>query len=324
MVILFIIPHFKEESFSRFMNLIFSICFISLYTALLVQGCISNNVNQPSEQTKCIPDYSISGPFVYVNGNDSPWIHPEDIDFYDNSTHTIFLKKNKTLPFEEKGIETPPFKVTANNTICLEGKFWSIASSSLPKSPAIYYPRFYQDMVNLPMMSAENDNLQVFKNTLVSKCLFHAGIECLLDSVYVNNDSISTVIYIYTINNLDKDDLYLLDPYKIGNNSFHYFTNGVYLENTAKHIYYGSSKKNTIRPSSSDGGLTWLSMLKSHESMTRTVKLTGYENILPGTYECFFIFPSLGIAKEMRQLENGRVWEGGVRSSKITVKVMGQ
>ena len=316
----------KNEVFLRITTLLSTIWFIGLYTPLLIIGCIFDSAHQSSEKRECVPDHSISGPFIYVNGNDTPWINPEDIDFYDFSTHIIYLKKNKSLPFEEKWTLSPSFKVIANKSICLEGTFWSNASSFFPKGPVIYYPRFYPaDMVKLPMMSAEDENLQIFKSSLVSKCLFHAGIECLLDSVYVfNDDGITTVEYTYTINNLDKDDLYLLDPDKAGSSSFHYFTHGVLFVNDTNKHHYGSSKKTVTSPSSMEEKITWLTKLKSKESMKRTVKLPGYENIIPGMYECSFTFPSCGIAKEMRQLGNGRVWEGNMHSSKVTIKVIGQ
>lgn len=65
---------------------------------------------------------------------EKPWLTEADIEFYDFSTHTIYLKKSKTVWLGPTG---QAFVVFADGERCYIGYFQSRASSYLEKGPTI-------------------------------------------------------------------------------------------------------------------------------------------------------------------------------------------
>ena len=156
-----------------------------------------------------------------------------------------------------------------------------------------------------------------------------------MDKVQVlHADGRSSVTYTYTIRNRDRDDLYVLDPQRVNTNFFHDFQNGV----RGQRIDADGDGFAWPNPRPDDGeptpwgkvDLAWFSLLKSGESMTRTVVMKDLPPISSGRYECCMVFGSPEyfhgstgkVTEELRRQPDGRIWLGQIRAMR-TVDVAG-
>jgi|GEM_PF-4331329 len=275
-----------------------------------------------------------------------PWISSDDILRYDASSHCIHLRKNISIPLKKRSLRGNPFVVTVDGQRCYLGALRSHGSSFLPEAttPLIYTPDFYypDDIVAIELLRITSSGSDykptedVRNDRRVLKALrengqYHGGLNLRLDNIEVlrkNNDF--SVSYTYTLTNKDTDNLYVFDPTKMGTGLFHYFTNGLGLYSPDRKVGLGPDLKKVVeKPEKSDKiDMAWFSLLKSGESMTRTVILGGYPEILPDKYECSFIYHSPNTRKlskgQFRQAD-GRFWIGEIGANlKTSVQVEGE
>ena len=192
-----------------------------------------------------------------------PWISEKDIDFYDWSSHCIYLKKDKTyfIPGWINGERfnvfpaewaDRPFMVVANGKSCYLGYLSRVVlSMDMWIAPMVgdvglnsMYP---QDVLFIDWRWLYHDypqNNPNVKNALIEAGLYHGGISVTFDTTDINtlcmieNTDTSTISYKFTITNNDKDDLYIIDPEKTGSDLFHWFNNGLTFQNIeTKKIY---------------------------------------------------------------------------------------
>ena len=271
-------------------------------------------------------------PLSKLTLKDEAWISSDDIERYDWSAHLIYLKEDMQISHEGISVFGKPFLVIANGERCYVGALWAGYSSLRPSGPVIWVaPGFYpDDIVRISFEACDSQGQKIqdtrndlrIKEALIQNRQFHAGLQCTLDKVEVfhGNDA-SSVKYTYTLKNMNTDNLYVLDPYRMGSSLFHYFTNGVYLNNENNH--YWSENKTIEEPSHwSHWELSWHCRIESGNSITRTVLLEGYPRIVSGTYQCTFQFPSPShVEKVKRELPDGRIWLGRINSSVLDVQV---
>jgi len=256
---------------------------------------------------------------------ENPIIPSEDIDYYDFSTHMIYLKRKIELTDWHR-----KFVVTANGKRCYRGFLWSVGSSETlegAKGAAVIEGPFLSpiDIVMLSSYSEpESDprNDQRVKQALINNKQFRAGLQCHLDKVLVHNyNKSSSVEYTFTVKNNDVDALYVLDPDKLERPSFHYFTNGVRLESIdtdrdfADRFFRATPEEKIDTDAPTQTNLSWFIRLKSGETMTRTVSRQGSSRLLPGRYKCKFRFPSpftVRLEKAVRIQKDGRIWLGRI------------
>ncbi|MFH1195565.1 MAG: hypothetical protein V1720_07610 [bacterium] len=262
---------------------------------------------------------------------DAPWIGADDIEMYDYSSHCIYLKKTKADFFTQQvGISynAQPFVVCANNRRCYIGAFYSMTSSIAISTPSIedIADFIYPDDV-IPIFSGfigdhdqrNNFNIEI---GLEQFGILHKGLVFELHSVEIlDNGEIATIRYSYGIKNNDEDDLYILDPAKMGVNLFHYFTNGVVFR--GNNIEYIAEYKTKETPDPWDSWKPeWFSKIRSGEVITKIITLKGYPHLPPGNYECFMFFNSpKNIAKEDRILSDGRYWLGYIQSPNFEMTI---
>ena len=264
---------------------------------------------------------------------DTPWISSDEIIMYDWSSHLIYLTEEKS--FEQSGIPVSgkPFIVIANGKRCYIGALWPHYSSLWLQCPKIMVaPRYFPDDIvqisfnEFEVYTQENtdvrNNLYV-KNALIQSAKIHYGLRCILNDVKVHNsDSNAEVTYTFTIYNDDKDDLYVLDPQRMGANLFHYFTNGVYFK-TENKLYYSENPMIMEPEPYNHWEVDWHTKIKSGDSISRTLKLDGFRRIQPGEYESGFIFPSIqNVNKNDRIILDGRIWLGRIHSSSFFINVL--
>lgn len=312
-------------------------CILLLCVVFVLAGCGLNN--NPAGNA----DYSSFG--IYLLKEDSikigevadtdinvlqldetPWLSSNDIDFYDYSSHYIYLKKEKSELFGGKmdmGMVGRPFIVVADYRRCYVGMFFSMASSTAPTKPQIYIDELivpFSPADVLPIHKSWIDGVDVRNDVNVEHALtaigkLHRGLSVTIKDVNViANSDTATVRYTYTLTNNDVDNLYVLDPDKMGSSLFHYFTNGIDFWNGSTYIY--SQYKVVERPEPFDSWKPeWFTRVASGSTIERTVVLKGYPHIPAATYNCSFTFsnPSM-ISKTDRILPDGRYWLGHVEA----------
>lgn len=264
-----------------------------------------------------------------------PWLTDEDIEFYDWSSHCIYLKIDKKDLFPQYDdkyfielFTNKMFVLAVNGEICYPAYFnyrYHYPIPELDLLALLFYP---DDVLRIewtilhdsePRNDVDRRNNVRVKNVLIQEGLFHAGLEVHLDTVTImENADTSTIEYSFTLTNKDEDNLYIFDPDIVGN-SIHFYTNGpVFLHVEESNLYQSTYKK--VDPLK-DWDPSWYVKLESGESLTRTVRLRGYPHFPPGTYGIDFFYNGPRINKEDRYAADGRYWFGGVESNYLTVYI---
>jgi hypothetical protein len=262
---------------------------------------------------------------------EEPWLSLKDIDYYDFSSHHIYLRETTDV-FGKGGKRSfaEPFVVVVDGERCYLGYFLSTASSFLPRGPYIHYPGFLADDV----ISIENSLLEGetdvrydprIREAFAKAGKLNLGLEITLnDAKVVNRGEVATMGYSFTITNMSDSPLFVPDPDKMGSGLFHYFTNGLFLtrvDNPRESVW--ASKKPEIALDPFDKwDINWFTRLDSHESMNRTVVLPGYPGLDSGVYSCQFTYSGPGwISRSDRVLNDARIWIGKVGSSTIEISI---
>lgn len=303
--------------------------------------CERNPVSSSGEATFSIyllKDHSLTISNILDKGIDEleldeeAWIEDKDIDFYDYSSHCIYLKSNKSAYFTKEiaiSMNDQPFIVNANEKRCYIGSFHSCAMSLAPYHPYIdelsiqFYPADVLYIAPSWNQNAEDErNNNYVERSLRDLNKLHDGLSLVIKEIQVvENSDTSTVKYIYELKNNDQDDLYILDPEKMGNKLFHYYTNGIDFRSDTRYI--SSEYKTVTRPEPYDSWQSnWFTKIKSGQSMERTVTLKGYPQIPNGQYSCTFQFSNpKKIEHEDRYINNARIWIGKIKSNTKTIFV---
>ena len=327
-----------------------------LFGALTLFGfnTCSENPTEPEEENKHFAIYFLKDSKIKIGEiieddlsglklQPKPWISDEDIDFYDWSSHCIYLKEDKTyfIPGWQKEeifnvfpVEwaDKPFVVTANNKKCYLGYFSHIdLSLNSWIAPMIgdggFNSIYPQDVIWIDWGWLYHDSPQNnsnVKNALINAGLYHGGIAITFDPTDTNtlrmveNADTSTISYKFIITNNDVDDLYVIDPDNTGSDLFHLFTNGLTFQNIeTKKIYEPRWRKHVELPSRDYWSPDWFTKLKNGHSIQRTVILKGYPYFPTGEYIFQFKYYGqiLGMEKEAREVADGRYWLGPTRSN---------
>lgn len=322
-----------------------------LFIIIFFTGCSDDNPIIPPEKNKntfaiyflkdttlTIKDI-VNTKLVNLVLADKPWLTHQDIDFYDWSSHCIYLKKDKSHFFPgyyEGYYQLPrswtdrPWIVVANKKPCYQGYFVTDASVDVFPFPEISaleagtwgYPKdiITSDWIFWFFHSDPRDN-ELVKEALIQSGLYHGGIEVTLDTIgspiKVFNDDTTTVEYTLKIKNIDQDDLYIFDPEKVDDEIYNYYTNGPNFINVDTYQSYGSQYEKSKKPDRWDGN--WYTLLKSGEYIIRTIKNNGYPFIPPAKYlvQCGYVAHRL--EKNIRETQQGRYWLGQTRTDTIYI-----
>ena len=273
---------------------------------------------------------------------DKPWLTYNDIEFYDFSTHCIYLKKDKSHFFENyggkyyqfpDGLVSKPFVVVAGVERCYVGALYSVRFTlgrlrpHLTEMDVGFYP---DDVIHISKSDADGEDIRnhpLIAEMLTKQGLYHAGLALELTAFQlITNSDTATVEYSIKIINNDQDDLYIIDPDKMGSESFHYYTNGPNLWDTSKPgqpIYLFSKYKKTNPPEPSDSwNFDWFVLIKSKQALERTIRLKGYPHIPNGTFSGYMYLENPKyIAKNKRNVSNSRIWIGEIKSNDLKIVV---
>jgi hypothetical protein len=238
----------------------------------------------------------------------TPWLSHSEIKFYDWSSQMFYLKVGK----EKEKHSGKYFVLKSGQEPLFLGLFLSSVSSVMPMFPSIiahddlFFP---SDVVGLGGYGFNENTTSLNKNSefriaMENSGLLKEGIKAdLLEIKKINS---TTLEYTFKITNLDLENIYILDPAKMGNSRFHYYTNGVYFRQnetyfSADNFDYTPSEK--IDPE-------WYFKLAPGKSITRTVKLNGYRSLPSGIITATFNFPGAKVIKGEWQKNDGRIWMG--------------
>ncbi len=242
----------------------------------------------------------------------TPWLKNSEIEFYDWSSHMFYLNTEKKKG--EYGGRQFVVKKESNSLSISKrlfvGLFFPIYMSAMPHIPTIlavdnlFVPA---DVVDFSLFGAyppENmDNKFEFKEALISAGFFREGID--VEMLHIDRKSSSTLSYTIRVTNNDKENIYVLDPNKMGEGRFHFFTNGVSLwkNRTSYYSQYQSISVPEVKSS-------WYTKLAPQKSIERTITLGGFTDLPTGGVQFHFSFPGSEVDAGEWKKSNGRIWLG--------------
>lgn len=239
-----------------------------------------------------------------------PWLAHNEIEFYDWSSHTFYLIDEHN---SSKGGNY--FVLTADKKPVFTGFFYSSPMSSFPPLPIIITDCNFgspKDVITLNRFGfIDTDGIisndSKFRNEMENSGLLKEGID--VDLLALKRENASKLKYTFKITNHDVDNIYILDPTKMGASRFHYFTNGVSLRKD--NVSYNSSN---LESTASDKILSnWYFKLTPGEAITRTVTLKGFDSLPTGDVKARFHFPGAYYLKEGEwKKSDGRLWIGSL------------
>jgi hypothetical protein len=244
----------------------------------------------------------------------------KDIDYYDLSTHFVYLKGDNSFLTDK--LVRDSFQIYANNKEIYAGVFHSGYMSSMPIGPAIYAPNlFYGNYVVpitfvnhfdqtgkiVPRTDPRKDSRII--DALKSHNQLHVGLQCEIRSVQFS--SLNQIKMELELINNDSFNYYYLDPEKMGLGLFHYFTSGLSFWSPTLQKMFENHVKH-IQPEPYDSWqMNWLSVIGSHEKKSISINYTNFDPIPTGQYKLYFRFPGLGhVEKADLVQQNGRIWLG--------------
>ena len=287
--------------------------FIALLSVLII-GCDQDEIGSIRK-----------GEGLSMTVGDRMVLTAKDIDYYDLSTHFIYLKG--TNSFLTDKLVRDSFQIYANGAKIYKGTFHAWYMSSMPLGPAIYTPGlfygdylvpitygsyFNTDGVTVPPADPRSDPRII--EALKSWNQFHVGLQCEIKSVQFNSGG-KVSLELELINN-DSFNYYYLDPEKMGMGSFHYFTNGLSLwSQTLKTSFVNHVQH--IQPDPWDSwDMNWMSLIRSHEKKTIWIHYTDFDPVSAGQYKLYFRFPGLSRVEKAELVQrNGRIWLGDLELS---------
>lgn len=279
------------------------------FIAVLFVGC---------EKTGIYFDATLTDGFCIV-ANDKVILNRKDIDYYDYSTHLIYLKADNSF---NNGIDfVGTFTIYADRVQIYKGATLPPYSSYMPSGPVLmghYLPlanyivpiELTQRLDSLGNVLPDPREDVRIVNALKKYDQFHAGLSCEIKSVQYlapNNVKVELVL-----KNNDSFNYYYLDPDKMGVGLFHYFTNGLSIRDFVGHKSY-THPISTVKPEPwNSWKKEWMSVINGNEHKTITITYTDFEVVPPGRYKATFNYPGLSYQVEKKDIsqENGQIWLG--------------
>jgi hypothetical protein len=291
--------------------------FFYLVFILLFTSCIGDIENYRNYSQSDINIYIVKEGQLLIHDSDvdlnslklesTPWVKSTEIDLYDWSSHTFYLNKEK----EKAKYSGRHFVVVSGDERLFIGVFFPMEMSSFPQMPsispedAIFYPKNVVHFGQLGHQFTGNlEEQKEFKKALISSDLLREGIKVELTRVKKKNQT--TIDYTFQVTNIDRENIYVLDPDKMGASRFHYVTNGTWLskDNT---YYFPNQVNHTAFDKVQD---SWYCKLKPGEKMTRNVELSNFPSLPSGKVKCSFSFPGSNMKSGDWRKSGGRIWIG--------------
>ena len=257
-----------------------------------------------------------------IKFSDGMLLTEKEIDFYDSSTNTYFLKSNLNS-------ESPltNFFIKVNNDSILGGVFHSCVLSSPPPTPYFISDCFFsgRDILTIGYYGNDENLLNDSRiiNSLKESNKLRQGLSFQIDSVKVivsgsQTDVVSTV----TINNHDNIAYYIPDLNKMGERYYTDYTGGLSFSNIDTGLSSFIKDSNGDRQRD-DIKIEDLTKLEANSEVTYTYTSRNYHAIPAGEYRVSARFMGIvytASAFELNQV-NGRIWVGEIISYKDGIMI---
>jgi hypothetical protein len=260
---------------------------------------------------------------IVINGTQKYSLN--DIEFYDYSTHLVYLKDGTTFSYDGYG----SFQVLVAGKEIYSGSIHPGFSSMLPMGPHIAcMPSHYDDYIisfgfrklfgpdGIELEDPREDHR--IRDALNRHGKLRDGLSCEIISVefYPSNKKELTL----KISNNDQSEILYLDPEKMGTGLFHYFTNGLTLyDRFEPEKSYTHHTEIVMAEPWNDWQKDWLSVLGSQESKTISITYNDFDQMVPGQYRAVFTYPGLSYQVKREELfqPQGRIWLGSTDAEKL-------
>lgn len=290
-------------------------------TAIMVSlTCCERNGSDPGSDKDAIPDAIDKNVLINI-GKDLSYKF-SDIELYDSSTHILYFSDNH--PELDKYSSSTFAFITDGDTV-YTGDFWPSIRSDLPTRPYIStWPFFFQDYAirieNREQNKPDPRNDDRIIDKLEEQNLLHSGLRAEINSS-VRQDPV--FILTLSITNMDESALLILDPDKMGNKLFHYFTNGLFVRKVTEEQFTFSIKDYEAPSPLNTWSPDWLTVLQPGEVRQFTFNYEFSSPLSAGEYNFYIKYPGLSsqISKEDLIQGSGRIWLGDVTAvKKVTIE----
>lgn len=286
---------------------------IILISLMVFSGCEMSGDNEIYEDFKIVND----GGLV---------LGLSDIEYYDFSTHIVYLTENNSLEGNFDKLQGARIMVDGAEIYPL--KIHESYSSSSPIGPHINRHidnfgdfAFRISFSNYPSGSGtgiddpRNDSRIIA--VLKRHKKYRAGLSVETESITRQGNEIRLRI---KLRNLDNQSYYHLDPNKMGEGLFHYFTNGLIFFDAQEPGYQTNKLQHEQPVSFNHWTLDWMSVIGGNETKTFNF-IYPFEDVPTGRDLRFsFDFPSpeRSISQRTDLIQgNGRIWLGTVGMEKM-------
>lgn len=261
-----------------------------------------------------------------------PLFANKDILFYDFSSHVLYLRDPRTalLPKRERDGLFPeswwgrPFIVSLGEKRQYRGVFYSIAQTPQFQVPFIEdLSQYPEDILHIAWIwprLPDGRNHPDVRDALHREGLLRAGLSLALNDIHIlENADTSTVRYTFQLTNEDVDNLYTIDPERMGTELFHFFVNGPILFNEDEAVDFRARYKAIRSPEPFDHwDPAWFTKINKGSVLQRTVVLKGYPRLSKGRYSAQLRYSGpVNIRASQRYLDDGRYWLGPTDSDTI-------
>ena len=265
-------------------------------------------------------DIELTDGFCLVAG-DQVVLNHHDIEYYDYSAHTIYLKPPRTFSevFEVYGVTS----VYAGGNKIYNLSLHPGYSSTMPFEPIIWTdPTFYPDyIIAIDKMWTVQEMLggaaDPREDSRIVEALekygqFRDGLQCEITSItYSSAEDVEVSL---ELTNADAENYYYLDPGKMGMGLFHYFTNGLTVWDPVSSLYISSEMEPVSPDPWNSFDMEWMSLLEGGSSVSMTLTYDQFGALRPGTYDAFFSFPGMHFQVNREDLDqpDGQIWMGDI------------
>lgn len=245
-----------------------------------------------------------------------------DIDYYDFSTHIVYLEENNRLEGDFDQLHGA--NIIANGSEIYPLKIHDLYLSTMPVGPHIQsltdnfgdfaFRISFSDFPDGSGSSIQDPRSDArIVSALKKHHKYRAGLSIETESIERDGNQIKLKI---KLRNLDSQNYYFLDPNKMGEGLFHYFTNGLGFFDPQQMEYQQNKIEHEQPESHLYWSLDWMSVIKGKES--KTFEFTyPFEHLPTGRDLKFsFAFPSPELSIKQRsdlEQQGGRIWLGSVR-----------
>lgn len=259
------------------------------------------------------PNKYLNDSVLTIEFSDQDQLTEDNIEFYDSSTYTYFLKSDLVL--ENPLIE---FKIKVNGDSILGGGMHLCILSSMPPTPYFITDCFFSghNIFNIGYYG-DGENLlndPRIINSLKESNKFRNGLSCQIDNVEViKSENQTDVVSTITITNHDNISYYIPDLNKMGERYYTDYTGGLSFTNvnTGLSSFVKDANSDRLRDNIK---IEDLAILAANSQVTYTYKSRNYHEIPNGEYKVRANFMGVVYTASDFNLNqnNGRIWVGQI------------